>query len=1071
MIKLVDKKLETLAYRLKDLSTLRNLFSELNFDFADKPVNKDNWNDEQKKIVQEAKIIASKDDYQIYYIQTNTDSLKEWKGISSKIIKDNNGLCMICSHNPSGFKWIFSSLSKDFSKSFSETRHVPIDINPDAGVPRTFVEFLEKIKVEKDSTSTSIVSQISEAFDSFAIKIHDELTVNVFEALKVLSEGIIADKNNNLSVSNETLEEIRESIFILLYRIIFILYAEDRGIFPIDNSIYRNEFSIKWMKEKWLLKSFNQNKINEYQVQERFKKLFRLIEVGSEELDFKKEEFFMRSYYGRIFDRNLNQKLENWKINNSIFLETLRFLTRTRDKNGNYFFLDYSALETRHLGSIYEHLLEFHLDVKNNKIEELPNANDRKKSGSYFTPKRVVDYIVKSSIEPLIEDIIKNNSDKQIQIEKILSLKILDPAMGSGHFLVGVIEYVAKRLCEIEFGEINESLYVERKRDVVRKCIYGVDINPLSVDLARLSLWLETLSSEKPLSFLSAHLKCGNSLVGKKLETLFEKQTTLFESEIGRSAFKKNLKKFLMFENLEDDTPTSVKMKLEEYDKMQSQGTVYYDLKFLLDSKLSEFFNISIPNLGDYRAKIGENSLDFYTNNSFQQVKEISCHERFFHWELEFPDIFYDENGKKKSNGGFDVVLGNPPYIQKNAFNETQKQIILNIFPENSANLNTAALFITQSKRLLKNNGYFSMIIPKSLTFSKSWLKDRQELSKNLLNVIDVSKAWKDVLLEQIIFVSQKSNTQNFYEISSLDLKYDSLRIEKNLVDMIGTLPTSINKIELEIFHKILKTSFQMGQITNTFCGLPYQSKLKQTGKHPMIGGKEIARYKIKGIKGFFTNEFYKSIKEKTALYEQPKIITQDIVAHVKNPEERVILMSTFDDSHMIPANTLNCTVLENSDYDLKALLAILNSELISWYSYNFIFNKAIRTMHFYEFFISKIPISKNLLKNMNGIKNISELLIFQNKQEENDQKLYQELTWILELMLFEIYFENTQIFNIKIQKFLSKLFNNTSTISSKHVSELLEFSTKNDIQEDMKKLFSHDWFNVVTNNMYKNQF
>ena len=140
---MVDKKLETLAYRLRDLSTLRNLFSELNFDFADKPVNKDYWNDEQKKIVQEAKIIASKDDYQIYYIQTNTDSLKEWKGVSSKIIKDNNGLCMICSHNPSGIKWVFSSLSKDFTKSFSETRHVPIDINPDKEVPSTFVEFLE----------------------------------------------------------------------------------------------------------------------------------------------------------------------------------------------------------------------------------------------------------------------------------------------------------------------------------------------------------------------------------------------------------------------------------------------------------------------------------------------------------------------------------------------------------------------------------------------------------------------------------------------------------------------------------------------------------------------------------------------------------------------------------------------------------------------------------------------------------------------------------------------------------------------------------------------------------------
>ena len=299
---MVDKKLETLAYRLRDLSILRNLFSELNFDFADKPVNKDNWNDEQKKIVLEAKIIASKDDYQIYYIQTNTDSLKEWKGVSSKIIKDNNGLCMICSHNPSGFKWVFSSLSKDFSKSFSETRHVPIDIDPDGEVPSTFVEFLEKIKVEKNSTSTSIASQISDAFDSFAVKIHNELTVNVFEALKVLSEGIVGDKNNNLPLTDETLEEIREPIFILLYRIIFILYAEDRGIFSVDNKIYQDEFSLKWIKEKWLLKSVNTKQLAEYDVDKRLKKLFRLIEIGSEELGYPKEEFFMRSYYGRIFD-------------------------------------------------------------------------------------------------------------------------------------------------------------------------------------------------------------------------------------------------------------------------------------------------------------------------------------------------------------------------------------------------------------------------------------------------------------------------------------------------------------------------------------------------------------------------------------------------------------------------------------------------------------------------------------------------------------------------------------------------------------------------------------------------
>ena len=146
------KKLEHLAYILKDLVSLRNLFAELNFDFADEPVNKKSWNDSEKEIVLESKIVAKKDDYRIYYLQTKTDSLKHWKSIATKIIKENHGLCLICSHNPSGFKWVFSSLSKEFSKSFTETRHVPIEIRPDTGVPSNFVDFLEKIQISKDST-------------------------------------------------------------------------------------------------------------------------------------------------------------------------------------------------------------------------------------------------------------------------------------------------------------------------------------------------------------------------------------------------------------------------------------------------------------------------------------------------------------------------------------------------------------------------------------------------------------------------------------------------------------------------------------------------------------------------------------------------------------------------------------------------------------------------------------------------------------------------------------------------------------------------------------------------------
>jgi len=801
---LSDKKIESLAYRLKDYESLRTLFAELNFEFADEPVNKERWNQEQIDMVQEAKIIAIKDDYRIYYIQTNTDSLNQWKGIATKIIKENNGLCLICSHNPSGFKWVFSSLSKDFSKSFTETRHVPIDIRPDSGVPQTFVEFLEKIKINKDSTASSIASQISEAFDSFAVTIHDELTVNVFEALKSLSEGIILDESNGLTLDEKTLEEIREPIFILLYRIIFILYAEDRGIFPTEQKIYHEKFSFKWLKQEWFLKSDNQKKLSEYQVHERLWNFFRLIELGSEDLGYDSNEFFMRSYYGRIFDRNINQKLDKWKIKNHYLLNAISLLTRTRDKNNNYFFLDYSALETRHLGSIYEHLLEYHLTVKGKKIADLPNQKERKSSGSYYTPQYIVDYVVQNTIEPLIDKIRKDTNDKFEQIEKILSLNILDPAMGSGHFLIGVVNYLAKKICEIEDGEITVQRLIERKRDVVRRCIYGVDINPLAVDLAMVSLWLETLSSEKPLSFLSAHLKCGNSLIGSQIDILFDKQTTLLESQKGREQFKRIIKDFLMFENLDDDSASAVKTKIERYQNIQSKGTIYYNVKSLLDCKVAESFGMKIPVIADFKTKIGENSLDFFTDESWQKIQQFALQHRFFHWDLGFPDIFYNEKGELEKNGGFDVVIGNPPYLKemdnKEIFEPIRKSSYKKYY---QGKMDYWYLFLHRAIDIAKEGGYIGFITNSYWTKSDGATKLIQRIKDSLvlLKVIDFDdiKVFGDVSGKHMIHIYQK-------RLSSRNDKTEYILLNK---ENFKNIITEENKI-IKNFHDVIKDDLKI---------------------------------------------------------------------------------------------------------------------------------------------------------------------------------------------------------------------------------------------------------------------
>jgi len=811
---LSNKKLKSLAYRLDDSDSLRRLFSELNFDNCDKPIDKDNWNDDQKNLIQEARIIANKNNYDICYLKTNSKFLNSLKIVSSKIIKEKLGLCLVCLHHPNENKWIISGLSKRYTKSFSETRHIPIEINKDSDVQATFIDFLEKIIINTDSTAISIHSQISNAFDEFSLQIHDELTVNVFEAYKSLSEGIIIDENNELKLTDENLEKIRSPIFILLYRLIFVLYAESRNIFNTDNPTYYKKFSLEWIKKNWVLDSKSVTKLEEYEVQNKIKSLFHLIEVGSDASENTTKEFSMISYYGRLFDRDIHKELEKWKIPNKQILNAISFITRTKDNKGNYFFLDYSALKTRHLGSIYEHLLEFHLTIKNNKIANLPNPEERKTSASYYTPDKIVEYIVHESFEPIIKKIMEDEKDKNLQYEKILSLKILDPAMGSGHFLIVVVNYVAKILCEIKFGEITEQNLIEIKREVVKRCIYGVDLNPLAVDLASVALWLETISHDRPLSFLQSRLKNGDSLIGSKIEEIFDRQTTLMEAEKGKAHFKRSVKDFLIFDELDDDTDSAVKLKIQKYRKMRSQGTIYQDLKFLLDCKIGEDFDLKIPPIGDFRAKIGENSLDFYASDEWPKIKELSKKHKFFHWELEFPGIFYDEKGNKKKNGGFDIIIGNPPYLSLQEINNQKYKSTLQkkyseIF---SGQADILYFFFGLINKILKNGGNFGFITSRYFLEATHGEKLRHFLNQNsdLKNIIDFGskiRIFRDASTNTCITILQnKEKISEKNQVNIVKVK-DWEKSNEELLDFIQENNSNGIKDQSIEIHRVLQNT------------------------------------------------------------------------------------------------------------------------------------------------------------------------------------------------------------------------------------------------------------------------
>lgn len=421
----------------------------------------------------------------------------------------------------------------------------------------------------------------------YARRVGAELKENVYESLRLLATGFLGMEKNALGPQN--LEEIRSNALVLLYRLLFIFYAEARNLLPLDNDSYKNNYSLHSLKNEIKMKT----KRGEVLAPEatiywdRLKGLFELINRGSEQLG-------VPAYNGGLFKPENHPLLEQRAVGDSLLVSVIDKLARSKDPNIGRVFVDYRSLDVRDLGSIYEGLLEYQLRmakedlvvtkkntylplkeaekktgtevVRKGELYLVTDKGERKATGSYYTPEYIVNYIVENTLGPIVEKIEEdirrrceglkekvktsrgsNRKAYQKELEQVktsfddevLKLKVLDPAMGSGHFLVRATEFLAEHIATNPYAHDvkapeGETAIDYWKRRVVEHCIYGVDVNPLAVELAKLSLWLKTVARGKPLSFLDHHLRCGNSLIGAQIKDL----ATLPEIRIKGSRFK-----------------------------------------------------------------------------------------------------------------------------------------------------------------------------------------------------------------------------------------------------------------------------------------------------------------------------------------------------------------------------------------------------------------------------------------------------------------------------------------------------------------------------------------------------
>ena len=330
-------------------------------------------------------------------------------------------------------------------------------------------------------------------------------------------------------------------------------------------------------------------------------------------------------------------------------------------------------------------------------------------------------------VKEKMDNAIKNNEKCS---DAILSIKILDPAMGSGHFLVEAVDFLGRHLDDAINKDIERELIKEWKysddwlrREIVSHCIYGVDLNPMAVELAKVSLWLKTISKDKPLSFLDHRLKCGNSLIGCNLVDLpwypeLKKKKIIRKErrlDIPEGFIKKIVRTIKQLSEISDETLDDIKKKETIFNEFKN--TMEYDMiKTLGDVRTSIYFGNKIDRktYGDYTGQAFWSSKDEWKerrNRGFARDARKNAEEKvFFHWELEFPEIFFEE-GKIKKAPGFDAVVGNPPYVNVRNFSEIDIMYFGNNYGTAYYQYDLFALFIERGLDVVNDKGHFGYII------------------------------------------------------------------------------------------------------------------------------------------------------------------------------------------------------------------------------------------------------------------------------------------------------------------------------------------------------------------------
>lgn len=550
----------------------------------------------------------------------------------------------------------------------------------------------------------------------------DALRDGVKEAIEALGTGFLAQRSNEgladkLRAGTLGREDYYRQLRRLVYRLIFLAVAEDRDLLLVPTAdgatrqLYNDYYSLQRLRR--MAGAVRGGPHPDHYRQLRL--LFEQLRKGYPGLGLPGLGSF-------LFSERSTPDLDGLDLANADLLRALRALSYTAE-GGVRRPVDFRNLDSEELGSVYESLLELHPEVNTGAGTFALNqgaGSERKTTGSHYTPTPLVESLLDTALEPVVADRLAQAEERwrvsgertpealrRLQESALLAIKVLDGATGSGHMLIGGGRRLARHLARIRSGDDEPAPEALRNamRDVVRHCLYGVDLNDMAVELCKVALWMESMEPGKPLSFLDAHIQCGNSLIGvtpgldigeipddafqpvtgddRATATALRKRNK--KEREGQIAFQfgsaetagsaerhagRRAQMVAAIENLSEDAVGQVLDKERSY-AGYLESTEYKWARWEADTWTAAFFWPILAGDGWAMPAPTQQVLQAVRENKLKQhegvlrdVRRIAKAHKFFHWALQFPDVF------QRENGGFDVELMNPPWEKINLKDE-----------------------------------------------------------------------------------------------------------------------------------------------------------------------------------------------------------------------------------------------------------------------------------------------------------------------------------------------------------------------------------------------------------------